>query len=145
MVDTEVLRRVAKNVRAAYNNNDCVEAQYIDLSANEIDGLREDLLQSNLRERNLYERVQLLKTNPDEIKMFALDELKAMSGQPVWVKVGYNYPICAIVKVNENCADGGWAIDVDGNRHSFLKYHKGAIEGGWVAFNKQYSAKPKED
>jgi len=39
-IDLEALRRVANNVRAAYYGKDCLEAQYIDLAANEITQLR---------------------------------------------------------------------------------------------------------
>lgn len=40
MVDLATLRRVANNVRAAYYGDNCVEAQYIDLAADEITQLR---------------------------------------------------------------------------------------------------------
>lgn len=41
MIDIEVLKRTANNVRAAYYGENCVEAQYIDLAAKEIKQLRE--------------------------------------------------------------------------------------------------------
>lgn len=42
MVDLEVLKRVANNVRAAYYGDNCVEAQYIDLTLEEMSQLREE-------------------------------------------------------------------------------------------------------